>query len=688
MIYLNVALSVIAHCQLTRGGYNLENLRLDDFTKYKFLSGIRFSPNGKKTGFVLHQMDLEENKYLSNIYIYNEESNSCIKLTALDEERSFIWKDDNTILFPAIRGKKDKERKEKKEEFTSFYEISLLGGEANKAFEIPLNVSSIEFIDEDNLIVLANFDPNRPKLDKMSKEEKEKALKKMEEDKDYEVLDEIPFWLNGAGFTNKKRTRLYIYNLKDKNLTPITDEFTNVESIKLNKDKSKIIMVTSSYTDKMQIKSDLHLYDIEEESLEKLSHEEVFNYSYADFLGDKIIFAGMDMKSYGINENPHFYLMDLNGHNVRRLTDDSFDCSLGNSVGSDCRFGGSRSILVDREYLYFVTTEGYNSYINRIDLNGKIEKLTDHNGSIDGFDVKDGKINFIGLRGLKLQELYALKDRVEIQLTNFNDWVIKERKLSKPEHISFENDGVTIDGWIMKPVDFEEGKKYPAILDIHGGPKTVYGEVFYHEMQYWANIGYVVFFCNPRGSDGKGNKFADIRGKYGTIDYDDIMKFTDLVLEKYPFIDRDNIGVTGGSYGGFMTNWIIGHTNRFKAAVSQRSISNWISKFGTTDIGYFFVEDQQAATPWSDVEKLWFHSPMKYADKVTTPTLFIHSDEDYRCWLPEGIQMFTSLKYHGVDSRLVMFRGENHELSRSGKPKHRVRRLEEITNWFNKYLKK
>lgn len=666
----------------------MENLRLDDFTKYKFLSGIRFSPNGKKTGFVLHQMDLEENKYLSNIYIYNEESNSCIKLTALDEERSFIWKDDNTILFPAIRGKKDKERKEKKEEFTSFYEISLLGGEANKAFEIPLNVSSIEFIDEDNLIVLANFDPNRPKLDKMSKEEKEKALKKMEEDKDYEVLDEIPFWLNGAGFTNKKRTRLYIYNLKDKNLTPITDEFTNVESIKLNKDKSKIIMVTSSYTDKMQIKSDLHLYDIEEESLEKLSHEEVFNYSYADFLGDKIIFAGMDMKSYGINENPHFYLMDLNGHNVRRLTDDSFDCSLGNSVGSDCRFGGSRSILVDREYLYFVTTEGYNSYINRIDLNGKIEKLTDHNGSIDGFDVKDGKINFIGLRGLKLQELYALKDRVEIQLTNFNDWVIKERKLSKPEHISFENDGFTIDGWVMKPVDFEEGKKYPAILNIHGGPKTVYGEVFFHEMQYWANIGYVVFFCNPRGSDGKGNKFADIRGKYGTIGYDDIMKFTDLVLEKYPFIDRDNIGVTGGSYGGFMTNWIIGHTNRFKAAVSQRSISNWISKFGTTDIGYFFVEDQQAATPWSDVEKLWFHSPMKYADKVTTPTLFIHSDEDYRCWLPEGIQMFTSLKYHGVDSRLVMFRGENHELSRSGKPKHRVRRLEEITNWFNKYLKK
>ena len=665
----------------------MENLKLDDFTKYKFLSGIRFSPSGKKTGFVLHQMDVDENKYLSNIYIYKEESSSYIKLTSLDEERSFIWKDDDTIIFPAIRGKKDKERKEKKEEFTTFYEISLLGGEANKVFEVPLNVRSIEFIDEDKLMVIGSFDPSRPKLDKLSKEEKDKSLKKMAEDKDYEVLDEIPFWFNGAGFTNKKRSRLYIYNLKDEKLTPITDEFTDVASAKLNKDKTKIIIVASSFTDKMQLKSDLHLYDIKEGCLEKLSHEEVFNYAYADFLGDKIIFAGKDMKAYGINENPHFYLMDLDGTNVKRLTDDDFDCGLWNSVGSDCRFGGSRSMVIDGEHLYFVTTEGYNSYINRIDKNGKIEKLTKDNGSIDGFDVKDSKISFIGLRGLRLQELYGLKDKEEIQLTDFNEWVIKEKKLSQPEHITFENDGVTIDGWIMKPVDFEEGKKYPAILDIHGGPKTVYGEVFYHEMQYWANIGYVVFFCNPRGSDGKGNEFADIRGKYGTVDYEDIMEFTNIVVEKYPFIDSENIGVTGGSYGGFMTNWIIGHTNRFKAAASQRSISNWISKFGTTDIGYFFVEDQQGATPWSDVEKLWFHSPMKYADKVTTPTLFIHSEEDYRCWLPEGIQMFTSLKYHGVDSRLVMFRGENHELSRSGKPKHRIRRLEEITNWFNKYLK-
>lgn len=665
----------------------VDNLKLDDFTKYKFLSGIKFSPNGKNIAFVLHRMDVEDNKYLSNIYIYDEEKRSEFKLTSLDEERSFIWKDDDTIIFPAVRDKKDKERKEKKEEFTSYYEINLKGGEANKAFEIPLNVNSLEILDEDNLLITATFNPNRQNLKALSGEEKEKAIKKMEEDKDYEVLDEIPFWSNGVGFTNKKRNRLYIYNLKDKKLTPVTDEFTDVGTVKVNKDKSKVIIVASSYTDKMQLKSDLHLYDIKENKLEKLTHEEIFSYSYADFLGNKIIFAGKDMSSYGVNENPHFYLMELDGNNATRISKDDFDYGLWNSVGSDCRFGGSRAMVIDDEYLYFTTTEGYNSYINRINKEGNIERLTEGNGSIDGFDVLNGEIKFTGLRGLKLQELYSLEEKKETQLTSFNEWVIEEKKLSQPEYLSFETDGVTIDGWLMKPVDFEENKKYPAILDIHGGPKTVYGEIFYHEMQYWTNEGYVVFFCNPRGSDGKGNEFSDIRGKYGTIDYDDLMNFTDLVLEKYPFIDSERIGVTGGSYGGFMTNWIIGHTNRFKAAASQRSISNWISKFGTTDIGYYFVDDQQAATPWSDVEKLWFHSPMKYADKVETPTLFIHSEEDYRCWLAEGIQMFTSLKYHGVDSRLCMFRGENHELSRSGKPKHRVRRLEEITNWFNKYLK-
>lgn len=671
-----------------KGGVSMENLKIDDFTKYKFLSRLKFSPNGKKLAFLLHEMDVEENKYLSNIHLYDLNHNVFFKITSSNTVRSFIYKDESTLLFPDIRDKKDEDRKNKGEDFTPFYEISLNGGEATKSFEIPLKVSSIEVIDEDRFMVVGEYNPNKKDLKSLSDEDKEKALKEMEDEKDYQVIDEIPFWSNGKGFTNKIRSRLYIYNLKDKSLKPITDVFTNVNYFKLDKSRTKALIITNSFTDKMQLNNDLYLYDIKNDTLEKISHKDYFNYNFADFIENNIIFIGKPMDKYGVNENSKIYIMDKE-RNVKEISKEGFDLSIGNSVGTDCRFGHSAQVKVDDDYLYFITTEYGNAYLNRMDTSGNMERLTEEAGSVDGFDVCNGKIIFVGFRDLKIQELYKLENHKETQLSNFNQWLVKERKLSTPERLTFTNkDGITIEGWIIRPVDFDENKKYPAILDIHGGPKTVYGQIFYNEMQYWANEGYVVFFCNPRGSDGRGNDFADIRGKYGTIDYEDIMEFTDVVLEKYPFIDKDRIGVTGGSYGGFMTNWIIGHTNRFKAAASQRSISNWVSKFGTTDIGYFFVEDQQAANPWSDVEKLWFHSPMKYANKVQTPTLFIHSDEDFRCWIAEGFQMFTSLKYCGVEARLVLFKGENHELSRSGKPKHRIRRLKEITDWFNKYLKK
>jgi acylaminoacyl-peptidase len=269
-----------------------------------------------------------------------------------------------------------------------------------------------------------------------------------------------------------------------------------------------------------------------------------------------------------------------------------------------------------------------------------------------------------------------------------NESIQDSYALSKPEHLSFTDaDGFVVDGWVMRPAGYVPGSAYPAILNIHGGPKGAFGDIFFHEMQYWAGQGYFVLYCNPRGSSGKGNAFAELRGAYGTYDYDDLMRFTDLCLERYPDIDQARLGVTGGSYGGFMTNWIIGHTSRFKAAASQRSISNWISFAGTSDIGYLFAEDQIAASVEDAPEKLWWHSPLRCARRAVTPTLFIHSDEDYRCWIAEGYQMFTALRKRGVDTRMCVFHGENHELSRSGKPQHRLRRLSEITAWFDQRLK-
>lgn len=667
----------------TKGGKTVERLKIDDFLGYKYLSNLNFSPDGRYLGFVLHRSDFEENRYLSSIWTCELASGRFTELTTGFQESSFIWIDEETVLFPTIREKKDKERKEAGEPLSVFYRIKISGGEAQRAFEVPLLVKQIEALSENSFVLTATFEKDM----NFECEKREEFLKRQKEEKDYHVVDEIPFWSNGSGFTNKKRIRLYLFELDKNELTPISDELTNVEHFSVNKATKQVLFVGNTFEDKMEIRSDLYIYDIEKKRLSKLTHEDPFDYVFCYFLGESIVFAGTNMKRYGINENPKFYTLDPETHEVRVLTPD-LDLSLHNSVNSDCRYGANRTSKTDGKYLYFLSTQWHSSYLNRIDLDGKIERLTADKGSIDGFDVHEGRVIFVGLREMKLQELYELHEGGEKQLSVFNERISREKSVVKPERFTFlSNDGTVLEGWIMKPAEFDSTKKYPAILDIHGGPKTVYGEVFFHEMQLWANEGYVVLYTNPRGSDGRGNEFADIRGRYGTVDYDDLMRFVDEAIERYPFIDRGRIGVTGGSYGGYMTNWIIGHTDRFRAAVSQRSIANWISKFGTTDIGYFFVEDQHLATPWSDFEKLWWHSPMKYADRVKTPTLFIHSDEDYRCWLVEAIQMFTALKYHGVESKLVIFKGENHELSRSGKPKHRFRRLKEITEWFDKHLK-
>lgn len=667
----------------------MKNIQLEDFTKYNFLSSLNFSPKGDTACFVVSNCNLEDNTYDSNLWLYDLTLNKYHQLTAFNKERSYIWLQDNeTILFQGVRDSKDKKKLEDGDEFTQFYKLNIRGGEAVKAFKIPMLVDTIVEVDEDTFLFTGIHKVGGKSLIGLSDAEKVEELKSRKEEKDYEVLDEIPFWSNGGGFTNKKRSGLYKYVVSTEEINLITDEYTSVMSLELSEDKSKAVFAASSYKDKAEINDELYIYNIKLDKLSLINGEEKFSYSYVNFMDeDKLIVLGSDMKEYGINEDGKFYLIDINT-NIKTLLTPDFDKSTWNSVGSDCRYGGGKSIVRDSKYLYFITTEIDSSYINRINIDGNIEKISFNKGSVDCFDIKNGNILFIGLRNQKLQEIYSLKDDVECEISKFNQWIHDELKISKPERVEVETEpGVVIEGWVLKPVDFEENKKYPAILDIHGGPKTVYGEVFYHEMQLWANMGYFVFFCNPRGSDGHGRAYADIRGKYGTIDYHDIMTFTDIVLDKYKNIDVNNVGVTGGSYGGFMTNWIIGHTDRFKAAASQRSISNWISKFCTTDIGFYFVDDQNGGTPWSNVDKLWYHSPLKYADKVKTPTLFIHSEEDYRCWLAEGIQMFTALKYHGVEARLCMFRGENHELSRSGKPKHRIRRITEITNWFEEHLK-
>ena len=378
-----------------------------------------------------------------------------------------------------------------------------------------------------------------------------------------------------------------------------------------------------------------------------------------------------------------FYLA---GDGAPKCLTPELDRGLRNSVICDCRYGltdQDQAFQVDGDRAWFVSTDGYRSHLHTVDAHGGVVQISQELRSIEDYDVRDGRAAVVGLEGLGLQELYLVEAGRERRLTDFNAAALEGKDLSVPEYVRLENGTPEgLDCWYMRPVGFEVGKKYPTLLHIHGGPKMTFGDVFVHEMQCWAAEGFAVLFCNPRGSDGKGNAFADIRGRYGTVDYEDLMAFVEWASDTLPFVDRDRLGVTGGSYGGFMTNWIVGRTDRFRAAVTQRSICNWVSMAGITDIGYFFVPDQQAADIWSGVDELWNQSPLKYADQARTPTLIIHSDEDHRCELSQGLQFFTALRRNGVEARLCVFKGENHELSRSGRPRPRLARMREIVRWF------
>lgn len=219
------------------------------------------------------------------------------------------------------------------------------------------------------------------------------------------------------------------------------------------------------------------------------------------------------------------------------------------------------------------------------------------------------------------------------QLTDANKDYLNRVTLSEPEEIQFTtSDGWPIQGWLLRPYGFKEGKKYPFVLEVHGGPHAMYGQTYFHELQLLAAKGYVVLYTNPRGSHGYGQKFVDAcRGDYGGKDYRDLMEAVDYALKSYSFIDETRMGVTGGSYGGFMTNWIVSHTNRFKAAVTQRSISNWLSFYGVSDIGFFFTKWEHGYNLLENPEKLWDFSPLKYAKNVETPLLILHGEQDLRC---------------------------------------------------------
>jgi dipeptidyl aminopeptidase/acylaminoacyl peptidase len=346
----------------------------------------------------------------------------------------------------------------------------------------------------------------------------------------------------------------------------------------------------------------------------------------------------------------------------------------------------------DSQHLYFTLLKDGNVQLWRVAVDGgSIEQLTALTHDIQAFDVDaNGRIVFIASTAQDPSALYVREvDGTVLCLYKPNRKFLEEHELGEIEEISYTSDEVTIQGWLIKPPNFEEGKQYPLCVEMHGGPHVMWSPSFrsgFHEWQTLAHKGHLVFYCNPRGSDGYGEAFAAANWKdWGPGPARDVLRGVDEIVKR-GIVDEKRLTLTGGSYAGYLTAWIIGHDHRFAAACSQRGVYNLISMRGTTDIP-FFNDFESGYTPWEDVKNLWDQSPIAHVPNMRTPLLIEHSEQDYRVPIEQGEQLFAAMKLMNKTVEMVRWPREGHELSRSGEPRHRVERIKRIVEWFEKYIR-
>jgi dipeptidyl aminopeptidase/acylaminoacyl peptidase len=367
-------------------------------------------------------------------------------------------------------------------------------------------------------------------------------------------------------------------------------------------------------------------------------------------------------------------------------------CILTASLDRNCApYPEIREPVWDGDTLLFALEDRGNNHLYRVRAGGAgaPEPVVDGELWVTGFDCVGERIVHSATTPTSPAELYCGERR----LTELTRAFTEGLELAKPERFTAVSaDGAEIEAWLIRPVGLEPGRRYPVLLNIHGGPFTQYGNTFFDEFQVYAGAGYVVLYSNPRGSSGYSEQWGRaIRGPveegpgWGTVDYEDLMAVVDEALQRFDFCDPERLGVLGGSYGGYMTSWIVGHTERFRAACSERAVNNFVLEGGSSDIGW--ASKAYVGAHWFEAPDVYHKlSPASYAASITTPLLILHSEDDLRCPIGNAEDLFAILRLLKRDVEFVRFPAESHELSRSGSPTHRLMRFETILDWFARHL--
>lgn len=648
-----------------------ERIEIKDLLQYKYPENLQYNPDGKLLAFQVGSADEKKNEYHRDVWMIKD--GKAVQMTASLNTTFVAWNSE-TQMIVARRLDGDEPG------CTHLFLLDAGGGEAKAWITLPFVMQKFIKVSEGVYAALGLSDAKDPDAWRDSAEERRCKADVRKAEAEYQVIEEVPYWHNGSGFSNCERATLFLVNTKAQLfIKRLTSPWFDVGEMLV---ENGIIYYTgNTWKRRASVFSKVYAYHMNTGKNEALYSRTDRHINSLFCLHGQLYASVSDLKEFGIEETGRICCLQKGSFTPGMNPERSLHCS----VAGDTMLGGGRESAVSGDAWYTVASDEDRSEIWKYSSQFVKTVLFSQPGAVFFMDACKDRIAFAYESPAALTEIYEmnLDGSHAVKVTNLNGNVLNNKYVALPRRIDYDSHELKLHGWVLLPQNFSRKKKYPAVLDIHGGPRAIYSEAFFHEMQVWAAQGYVVFFTNIFGSDGRGDAFADLRGRYGAIDYDNLMDFTDAVLKKYSNIDAEKLCETGGSYGGFMTNWIIGHTDRFCAAASQRSIANWTSMTFLSDIGLYFCPDQCGTGLFGDYKKYWNCSPLKYADHVKTPTLFIHSDEDYRCPLPEGMQMMQALAVRNVETKMVIFHGENHELSRSGKPLHRIRRLKEITDWFN-----
>jgi dipeptidyl aminopeptidase/acylaminoacyl peptidase len=648
----------------------------EDYLAFTFAADPRISPDGSQVVYVSSRIDRARNRRVPSIWIVPADGSAAPK-QLVDEAWSASaprWSPDGkSIAFTSGRVMTDSTGTTGTQQpapgRAQLWTVAVTAGSPRRVSNVPNGVSA------------CTWSPNGTQFVCLSRTGPSDTLNTGPERSDVRHYTSITYKFNDTGWYDDKRSHLWVIDAASGAARQITSgDAWNDTDPQWSPDGSRIAFVSNRTGKEFDEgrNSDIWTVPVGGGNLTKISTSPDRDASPVwSPDGKTIAFVSAEDE----DAPQQLYVTEGVGGGTPRLVSKSLDLIPGNLQWAE-----------NGKALFFDTGVKGELHVFRVDVpTGTIRQVTTGPRGVRASSISpaSGRMAYLANDFQHLDDVYSasIDGKNEKKLTDVNGALWKTLNLASVERMTFKGaEGWDVDGFFVKPLGWTAGTKYPMILSIHGGPAGQYGVDWFHEFQVYAAKGYAVFFTNPRGSTGYGRKFQrGIELQWGGNDYIDIMNGVRAAVAANPWVDTTRLGVTGGSYGGYMTNWIVGHTNLFKAAVTLRSISNFISDDGTRDGAYGHKGDF-GGDIFEKYDLYWERSPLKYVQNVTTPILILHSDNDYRVPIEQGEQWFRGLKHFGKTAEIVFFPRENHNLTRTGEPRHIVESMNWQLYWFDRYL--